>query len=161
MGYRPWPEESRESIGYWIEGDNDQPAFAIEVHVDDPADDSPFESSAVWGKVISDVLKLATAIGYRDLGRGYELLFGELKHDTDDKRLDQFPLTHVGQVLSIESDALLSHRVMDEGVFEELMHPRELTPDSIELQLLARETGHRIGCWLWAIDLPCTTTGAY
>ncbi len=154
LDYRPWPEESGESIAYWIEGLEDQPPLAIEVHVDDPADKSLLESSEVWGNVVSDVLKIATAIGHRQLGRGYELLFGELKYDPRDKRVGQFPLTDVGEVRRVEADALLSHTVMDEGVFEELRHPREATPHAIDLQLLACETSHAIGCWLWAIDLP-------
>ena len=154
IDYRPWPAESTESIGYWIDGDSDHASAAIEVHLDDPRDDSALESAAVWGKIIGDVLRLATAIGHCGLGKGYVLMFGELRHDAEDRRIAQFPLTTVGETRLISTDRLLSDAVMDEGFFEEIMHPLEIVPAGIELQLVAAEHGPGIGFWIWKISLP-------
>ena len=153
VGYRPWPEESSESIGFWIDP-TDQLPIGIEIHVDDPSNQSPLESSRIWGDLVADVLKLATAIGHKGLGHGYTLLFGELQHDPNDKRVNQFPFTDVGRARLIETDSLLSPTLMDKGFYEELRHPREATPSAMEIQLLACEPSPEIGFWLWEFHLP-------
>ena len=151
--YRPWPSESMESIGYWIDADAGQASMAIEVHVDDPRDDSPHESAAVWGKIIADVMRLATAIAHCQLGNGFVVLFGELRHDEEDQRINQFPLATVGETRLIETRKLSSDTVMDEGFFEEIMHPHELVPVQIELQLVAANQDSGMKFWIWKISL--------
>ena len=139
IGFRPWPDESTESIGYWIDADSDQSSMAIEIHIDDPRDNSPRESAAVWGKIISDVMRLATAIAHCQLGNGFVVLFGELRHDENDQRISQFPMATIGETRLIETRKLSSDTVMDEAFFEEIMHPHELVPVQVELQLAAGE----------------------
>ena len=154
IAYRPWPEESTESIGYWIDGDGDQSSMAVEVHIDDPRDASAWESAGVWGSIIGDTLRLATAMGHRNLGRGYILLFGELRHDAKDHRINQFPLETVGETRCIETSDLLSSTVMDAGFFEEILHPHELVPTRINVRLVTAEAGSATGYWVWEIGLP-------
>ena len=115
MGYQPWPEESDECIGCWIAGDEQQRPQAIEIHVDDPADDSVFEVRGVWDQIISDVLRLATAIQHCGLGSGYILLFGELRQDPRDQRVAHFPAENINEVVMVKTDALQSATVMDAG----------------------------------------------
>ncbi len=152
-GYRLWPEESSENAGCWIEATADQPAIAIEIVCDDPADHSRAESSGVWGRIIADVLKLSTAMAFRNLGTGYVLLFGELQLDQRDQRIARFPLVVDGCHHRVQSTELLSS-AMDAGFFEELMHPQESTPAAFDLRLLARQTQGPIGFWLWSVNLP-------
>jgi hypothetical protein len=54
----------------------------------------------------------------------------------------------------IETELLLSDSVMDEGFFEEIMHPHELVPARIQVQLVTAEPGPGIGYWIWQIGLP-------
>lgn len=152
-GYRLWPEESGENAGCWIEAGDHQPAVAIEIVCDDPADHSKAESSGVWDRIIADVLKLSTAIAFRNLGKGYVILFGEIQLDHRDTRVAKFPMETDGQSCRIQTAEMLSS-AMDAGFFEELMHPHESTPAEFELQLLARETDRPVGFCIWSVDLP-------
>ncbi len=108
----------------------------------------------VWDQIISDVLRLATAIQHCGLGSGYILLFGELRQDPRDQRVAHFPAENINEAVMVKTDALQSATVMDAGFFEELMHPREATPHAVELQLLACDSSRAVGFWLWQIDLP-------
>lgn len=154
IDYRPWPEESDECIGCWIEGTENQRPIAIEIHVDDPANDSVMESARVWDQILSDVFRLATAILHRGLGSGYILLFGELRPDPEDERIQHFPTDVTGEVVVVKAQALQSATVMDAGFFEELLHPHEAIPFEIDIQLLECDGSRNVGFWLWKVGLP-------
>ena len=153
IDYRPWPDDSNESIRYWVDGDKGQKSFAFEVRFDDPNDDSPHESEAVWSNIIADILRMATAIEHSGLGVAYVLLFGELRYQGNDPRLNHVPMQSVGESKMAETDKLLSHK-MDSGFFEELKHPHELVPAHVQLELMAAEQSGSMGFWIWQISLP-------
>ena len=150
--YRPWPDESGESIRIWIDDDSEHASIGIEIHADDPSDSSSLESSAVWGRMIADVFKLATAMTHRGLGKGFIILFGELNVDATDQRLSQFPL-RVDGIHDVRTSELLTS-AMDTGFFEELMHPHETRPPIVRIQMLAKETEQSPGFFAWSIELP-------
>jgi hypothetical protein len=150
--YRPWPQESDDSIGIWVE--REEGPIAIEVHADDPQDQSTFESARVWDQIISDVLRMATAIQHCGLTAGYVLLVGELRLDPNDERVAHLPSSDPGTSSEVETESLQKAAIMDAGFFEELMHPGEATPHSVVIELVACRPSEKLGFWLWKVGLP-------
>lgn len=148
LEYRPWPGEGEQRIDIWTDGDGSEPTFAVELKVADPTPEAKVEDTTIRGEVVSDCLKLATAIRGSGLDEAYVVLCGRSICEGTDTALSRLLMASAGHEMIATPEELIPTPAEQKacGLADWMQDPD--VPRTLKLRLQYRGAKSESSCWL-------------